>query len=441
MTLLALGLNHQTAPVSLREKLAITPSALGDVLADLTTQQGVMEAAVLSTCNRTEIYCRVETGAERLPEHWLAQFGQLRPDQLDTYLYRHRDGAAVRHLFRVATGLDSMVLGEPQILGQVKEAWQAARASGALKTPLDRLFQQTFAVAKRARTDTRIGAHPVSVAFAAVRLAQSVFSALDQATVLLIGAGDTIELAARHLNDHKVKRLLVANRTLEHAQSLASRFGGVALPLDELERHLAEADIVLSATASREPILRCEAVKQALRQRRHRPMFLLDLAVPRDIEPAIAELDDVFLYSVDDLEQVIDENRRSRREAAEQAEAIIELQVEHYLSWWRASGEQDTLKRLRQSGEATRDAVLARANELLTQGRSPEQALEYLAHTLTNKLLHTPSVALRQAAQQGDRELLHAAARLFNTSDNAATPDAHPDSNDAQHPPQARRTG
>lgn len=441
MTLLALGLNHQTAPVSLREKLAITPSALGDVLADLTTQQGVMEAAVLSTCNRTEIYCRVETGAERLPEHWLAQFGQLRPDQLDTYLYRHRDGAAVRHLFRVATGLDSMVLGEPQILGQVKEAWQAARASGALKTPLDRLFQQTFAVAKRARTDTRIGAHPVSVAFAAVRLAQSVFSALDQATVLLIGAGDTIELAARHLNDHKVKRLLVANRTLEHAQSLASRFGGVALPLDELERHLAEADIVLSATASREPILRREAVKQALRQRRHRPMFLLDLAVPRDIEPAIAELDDVFLYSVDDLEQVIDENRRSRREAAEQAEAIIELQVEHYLSWWRASGEQDTLKRLRQSGEATRDAVLARANELLTQGRSPEQALEYLAHTLTNKLLHTPSVALRQAAQQGDRELLHAAARLFNTSDNTATPDAHPDSNDAQHPPQARRTG
>ena len=441
MTLLALGLNHQTAPVSLREKLAITPSALSDVLGDLTTQQGVVEAAVLSTCNRTEIYCRVEAGAEHLPEHWLAQFGQLRPDQLDTYLYRHRDGEAVRHLFRVATGLDSMVLGEPQILGQVKEAWQAARASGSLKTPLDRLFQQTFAGAKRARTDTRIGAHPVSVAFAAVRLAQRVFSALDQATVLLIGAGDTIELAARHLADHKVKRLLVANRTLEHAQALASRFGGVALPLDDLERHLAEADIVLSATASREPVLRREAVKQALRQRRHRPMFLLDLAVPRDIEPAISELDDVFLYSVDDLEQVIDENRRSRREAAEQAEAIIELQVEHYLSWWRASGEQDTLKQLRQSGEATRDAVLARAGEMLAQGRSPQQALEYLAHTLTNKLLHTPRVALRQAAQQGDRELLHAAARLFDSSDRAASTDANPDSDDAQHPPQARRTG
>ena len=438
MTLLALGLNHQTAPVALREKLAIAPGVLADALRELVTQPGVTEAALLSTCNRTEIYCHVTPGAERQPEHWLAQFGQLRPDQLDAYLYRHRDDAAARHLFRVATGLDSMVLGEPQILGQVKEAWQAARHHGALKTPLDRLFQQTFAVAKRACTDTRIGAHPVSVAFAAVRLAQQVFTALDQATVLLIGAGDTIELAARHLADHKVKRLLVANRTLEHAQTLASRFGGIALPLDELERHLPEADIVLSATASRDPVLRKDMVQRALRQRRHRPMFLLDLAVPRDIEPAIAQLDDVFLYSVDDLEQVIDENRRSRREAAEQAEAIIALQVEHYMAWWRASGEQDTLRRLRQRGEATRDAVLARASELLAQGKSPQHALDYLAHTLTNKLLHTPSATLRQAAQQGDRELLHAAARLFDTSSDD-TPISSTD--DTQHPTQARRTG
>ena len=438
MTLLALGLNHQTAPVALREKLAIAPGVLADALRELVTQPGVTEAALLSTCNRTEIYCHVTPGAERQPEHWLAQFGQLRPDQLDAYLYRHRDDAAARHLFRVATGLDSMVLGEPQILGQVKEAWQAARHHGALKTPLDRLFQQTFAVAKRARTDTRIGAHPVSVAFAAVRLAQQVFTALDQATVLLIGAGDTIELAARHLADHKVKRLLVANRTLEHAQTLASRFGGIALPLDELERHLPEADIVLSATASRDPVLRKDMVQRALRQRRQRPMFLLDLAVPRDIEPAIAQLDDVFLYSVDDLEQVIDENRRSRREAAEQAEAIIALQVEHYMAWWRASGEQDTLRRLRQRGEATRDAVLARASELLAQGKSPQHALDYLAHTLTNKLLHTPSATLRQAAQQGDRELLHAAARLFDTSSDD-TPISSTD--DTQHPTQARRTG
>lgn len=438
MTLLALGLNHQTAPVALREKLAIAPGTLPDALQDLAAQPGVAEVALLSTCNRTEIYCHVEPGAERQPEHWLARFGQLRPDQLDAYLYRHRNDAAARHLFRVATGLDSMVLGEPQILGQVKEAWQAARGQGVLKTPLDRLFQQTFAVAKRARTDTRIGAHPVSVAFAAVRLAQRVFSALDQATVLLIGAGDTIELAARHLADHKVKRLLVANRTLEHAQALASRFGGIALPLDELERHLPDADIVLSATASREPVLRQPMVQHALRLRRHRPMFLLDLAVPRDMEPAIADLDDAFLYSVDDLEQVIDENRRSRREAAEQAEAIIALQVEHYMAWWRASGEQDTLRRLRQRSEITRDAVLARASEMLAQGKPPQQALDYLAHTLTNKLLHAPSATLRQAAEQGNRELLHAAARLFDTASDDLP---NPDTDDAQHSPQARRTG
>ena len=432
MTLLALGLNHQTAPVTMREKLAIGPSVVERALRELVESRGIAEAAVLSTCNRTELYCRVEPGADALPERWLEQYGGLRPDQLDAYLYRYRDADAVRHLFRVATGLDSMILGEPQILGQVKEAYQHARGAGALKTPLDRLFQQSFAVAKRARTDTRIGAHPVSVAFAAVRLAQRVFTALDQATVLLIGAGDTIELAARHLVDHKVKRLLVANRTLEHAQALASRFGGTAMALDDIPRLLPEADIVLSATASREPVLLRTSVDKALKQRRRRPMFLLDLAVPRDIEPSVAELDDAFLYGVDDLEQVIDENRRSRREAADQAEAIIELQVEHYLQWWRASDRQDTLKHLRRQGESTRDAVLERAKELIAHGRDPAEALAYLANTLTSKLLHAPSAALRQAALTGDHELLHAAARLFDTQ-----PSQAPDPDDAQHPPQA----
>ncbi|MEZ5544966.1 MAG: glutamyl-tRNA reductase [Lysobacteraceae bacterium] len=432
MTLLALGLNHQTAPVTMREKLAIGPSVVERALRELVESRGIAEAAVLSTCNRTELYCRVEPGADALPERWLEQYGGLRPEQLDAYLYRYRDADAVRHLFRVATGLDSMILGEPQILGQVKEAYQHARGAGALKTPLDRLFQQSFAVAKRARTDTRIGAHPVSVAFAAVRLAQRVFTALDQATVLLIGAGDTIELAARHLVDHKVKRLLVANRTLEHAQALASRFGGTAMALDDIPRLLPEADIVLSATASREPVLLRASVDKALKQRRRRPMFLLDLAVPRDIEPSVAELDDAFLYGVDDLEQVIDENRRSRREAADQAEAIIELQVEHYLQWWRASDRQDTLKHLRRQGESTRDAVLERAKELIAHGRDPAEALAYLANTLTSKLLHAPSAALRQAALTGDHELLHAAARLFDTQ-----PSQAPDPDDAQHPPQA----
>jgi len=417
MTLLALGLNHQTAPVSMREKLAIGPAVVDRAVRELVGSEGIVEAAVLSTCNRTELYCRVEPGNEHMPEQWLAQYGGLRAEQLDAYLYRYRDGDAVRHLFRVATGLDSMILGEPQILGQVKDAYQQARSVGALKTPLDRLFQQTFAVAKRARTDTQIGAQPVSVAFAAVRLAQRVFASLDQATVLLIGAGDTIELAARHLVDHEVKRLLVANRTLEHAQSLASRFGGTALPLSDIPRMLPEADIVFSATASRDPVLRKDSVEKALKQRRHRPMFLLDLAVPRDIEAGVAQLDDAFLYTVDDLEQVIDENRRSRREAADQAEAIIELQVEHYLQWWRASDRQDTLKRLRRQGEVTRDEVLARARDLLAQGKDPNEALAFLANTLTNKLLHAPTAALRQAAMSGDHELLHAASRLFDTKD------------------------
>jgi glutamyl-tRNA reductase len=439
MTLLALGLNHQTAPVALRERVAIGPDAADAALAALLAEPGVQEAALLSTCNRTEIYCQVAAGAEEAPARWLARHHGLAPGQLGDYLYRHRDAEAVRHLFRVSTGLDSMVLGEPQILGQVKEAYQHARGARGLKATLERLFQQAFAVAKRVRTDTRIGAHPVSVAFAAVRLAQNVFAALDDATVLLIGAGETIELAARHLVDQRVKRLLVANRTLEHAQALASRYGGYALPLEELDRHLGEADIVLSATASREPVLRRAALERALRQRRHKPMFLLDLAVPRDIEASAAELEDVYLYTVDDLEQVIEDNRRSRREAAEQAETIIELQVEHFLAWWRASGQQDTLRRLRQRSEAERDRILRRARDQLAQGRTPEQALEFLAHTLTNKLLHDPTTNLRSAALRGDRELLHAAARLFEAQGDAAAAPSDPpalDADEPEHPPQ-----
>jgi glutamyl-tRNA reductase len=314
------------------------------------------------------------------------------------------------------------VLGEPQILGQVKEAWQAARQHRALRTPLDRLFQQSFQVAKRVRTDTRIGAHPVSVAYAAVRLARQVFSELDRATVLLVGAGDTIELAARHLVDAKARRLLVANRTLEHAQALASRHGGYALPLTELDRHLPEADIVITATASREPVLRTASVQAALKARKHRPMFLLDLAVPRDIEAGVAQLPDVYLYTVDDLEQVIEENRASRRNAADQAQAIIDLQVEHFMAWWRAQGRQDALRALRQQGEAAREEALARARELLAQGKPPEEALKLLAHQLTNKLLHAPSTALRQAALDGDLDLLRAASRLYESPDDAQPP-------------------
>jgi glutamyl-tRNA reductase len=417
MPLIALGLNHQTAPVALRERVAFDAAALPAALAALRAQPGVEEAALVSTCNRTEIYAEVAEGAEDVPVRWLAASQGLEQEALASYLYRHNDGDAVRHLFRVATGLDSMVLGEPQILGQVKEAWQAARSAGSLGKPLDRLFQQSFAVAKRVRTDTRIGAHPVSVAYAAVRLARQVFARLDQACVLLVGAGDTIELAARHLADAKVQRLLVANRTLEHAQQLAARHGGVALPLSELHRHLAEADIVISATASRLPVISREDVQAALAARRHRPMFLLDLAVPRDIAPDVAKLEDVYLYTVDDLEQAIEGNRASRREAAQQADAIIELQCEHYLAWWRAQGRQDALRQLRADGEAARDRALAKAGLELAAGEDPAAVMQRMAHQLTNRLLHAPSNALRQAALDGDVELLRAAERLFRSED------------------------
>lgn len=413
MPLVVLGLNHQTAPISLRERVAIADIELPAALSNLSNLPGVQEAALLSTCNRTEIYLRTEDGDPGAVVRWLAEYRGVPASSLDGYVYDYRDIDAARHLFRVATGLDSLVLGEPQILGQVKQAWQDARRHGALRDALDRLFQQTFAVAKKVRTDTRIGAHPVSVAYAGVRLVRQVFAELDQATVLLIGAGDTIELTARHLVDARAKRLLVANRTLEHAQALASRFGGYALPLSELPRHLPEADVVISATAAREAILSAAAIREALRARRQRPMFLLDLAVPRDIAPEAASLPNTYLYTVDDLEQVIAENRASRQAAAQQAEAILELSASHFMAWWQAQGRQDGLRALRSHAEASKAQALTRARERLAAGESAEMVIERLAHQLTNQLLHAPSTALRQAAIEGDEALLTAAMRLF----------------------------
>ena len=409
--LVALGINHQTAPVSLRERVAFADEALPATLAALRALPQVREVALLSTCNRTELYAVTDDAGVALGE-WLA----THPDgvgDLHAYLYRHEDDRAVRHLFRVATGLDSLVLGEPQILGQVKHAWAAARAAGALGNRLDRLFQHAFVTAKRARTDTRVGANPVSVASVAVRLAQESFANPADSVVLLIGAGETIELAARHLVQAKVKRLLIANRTLAHAQELASRHGGVALPLTELGRHLAEADIVLSATASREPVLTRAQVAAALASRRHRPMLLLDLAVPRDIAADVAELRDAYLYTVDDLERTIEDNRRGRREAAEAAEAIVELQVARYAETLALGALNAPLKRLRAHGEAARADVLAKARQQLAAGQAPEAVLDYLAHTLTNRLLHAPTAALRDAALNGDMDLARATDKLF----------------------------
>ncbi|HEX7325753.1 MAG TPA: glutamyl-tRNA reductase [Rhodanobacteraceae bacterium] len=415
MPLIALGLNHLTAPVALRERVAIDAAATPPALAELAAQPGVDEAMILSTCNRTELYCSVRDGAEGTPEIWLHAHNQMTPGRLDEFLYRHTDGDAVRHVFRVATGLESMILGEPQILGQVKDAWRAARSAHTLHAPMDRLLQNAFAVAKRVRTETRIGTGPVSVAFTAVRLVEQAFSDLHESCVLLIGAGDTIELAVRHLIEHGVKRLIVANRTIETAQALVNPVGGYAIALADLPKHLAEADIVISATASREPILTAAALTETLRQRRRKPMLLIDLAVPRDIEPAAAKLPDVFLYTIDDLQQSIEQGRRTREASVHEAEAIIDLQVERYLAWQRANEFDEPLRAYRAHAEAQRDEVLAHARKMLANGHDPDETLAFLANTLTGKLLHTPSVHLHEAAEHGDQILLDAAARLFDT--------------------------
>jgi glutamyl-tRNA reductase len=423
MPLIALGLNHLTAPVSLREQVAFDPDAASEALLELTREPGIEEAMILSTCNRTELYVGVSAGAENIPQVWLSRHHRLTPGKLDEFLYRHDEQDAVRHMFRVATGLDSMVLGEPQILGQVKDAYQQAREAHSLRAPLDRLLQHTFSVAKRVRTDTRIGAFTVSVAFTAVRLAEQVFADLSEACVLLIGAGDTIELAARHLAEKKVRRLIVANRTLESAQELAVRYGGYAIALADLPQHLADVDIVISSTAARQPILTRAMVEKAMARRRRKPMFMVDIAVPRDIENEVGELDDVYLYGIDDLRQVIDDNRRSREAAAQEASAIIDLQVDRYMAWRRALTLKNPALDMRQHAEIYRDEVLDKARAMIARGKSPDEALAFLANTLTNKLLHHPSARLREATLSGDLDLLHAAGRLYSVDDNERADD------------------
>ncbi|HWS41124.1 MAG TPA: glutamyl-tRNA reductase [Arenimonas sp.] len=418
MPLIVLGLNHHSAPVELRERVSVSESQQEQALSDLTKQPGVVHTVLLSTCNRTEIYAQIEPGHEHIPAQWLADYHHIELDALSTYLYQHQDVHAVRHLFRVAAGLDSLVMGEPQILGQVKQAWSIARQHDAAHGVLNRLFQHTFAMAKRIRTETQIGANPVSVAYASVKLARQLFSRLDQASVLLIGAGETIELAAQHLANANVKRLLIANRTLEHAQTLASRFSGFALPLAEFNKHLAEVDIVISATASQNIIVHKAEVAKALQQRKHKPMLMIDLAVPRDIDAQVSELEDVYLYTVDDLDQVLEENRASRKLAAVEAQNIIDIQAEHFFAQLKALDYQDGLLKLRAQVEQARDMHLEKAQQALARGENPEHVITMLANQLSNQLLHGPTKALKKAALDGDTKLLQAAEQIFDVNDN-----------------------
>jgi glutamyl-tRNA reductase len=411
MALITLGLNHKTAPVDIRERVAFGPDIIVGALRSLLEQGRVDEAAILSTCNRTEIYCRADD-ADQVAD-WLARFHGLELETIAPYLYYHREQESVRHLLRVASGLDSMVLGEPQILGQVKSAYQTACDAGATGKLLGRLFQHCFTVAKQVRTDTAIGRSPVSVAFAAVSLARQIFADLSKQTALLIGAGETIELAARHLEQQGIGRIIVANRTVERAHNLANQFGGYAIGLTEIHAHLAEADIVISSTASPLPVLGKGAVESALKKRRHRPMFMVDIAVPRDIEAEVGSLKDVYLYTVDDLQEVIEENMRSRQEAAEAAQEIIDLHTGEFMGWLRSLDAVNMIQDFRRQSEALRDEVLERALGQLRGGKSPEESLRFLAHTLTNKFLHAPSSRLRQASSEGELSLLQAAETLF----------------------------
>jgi glutamyl-tRNA reductase len=417
MHLVTYGINHNTAPVHVRELFAFDADVLADALSALHQQESVLEAVILSTCNRTEIYCCLDDDSDNQILAWLHDFQQLENGVISPYLYHYQGGEAIRHLFRVACGLDSMVLGEPQILGQLKDAYSQSLNASTLGKSLGRLFQHAFAVAKQVRTDTAIGNSPVSVAFAAVSLAKQIFSDLAESTALLIGAGDTIELAARHLHDNGINRLIIANRTVERAHNLATQVDGYAISLSELPAHLAEADIVISSTASQLPILGKGAVERALKQRKRKPIFMVDIAVPRDIEAEVGQLEDIYLYCVDDLKDIIEENLQSRRDAALQAEEIIDTQVDHFLAWLRTQDAVPIIRAIRDNAEEVSKHSLERAIKLLEQGIPPEQAMAELARSLTNRLLHEPSRQLRQSGFDEDGQLLESARRLFNIKD------------------------
>ncbi|MBM4200867.1 MAG: glutamyl-tRNA reductase [Gammaproteobacteria bacterium] len=417
MSILTLGLSHHTAPVRVRERLVLPSDRLGGALRELMAMPDVAGAAILSTCNRTELYCESGDGNGEVLIDWIARQQQLSPQELRPYLYQHSGTETIRHMFRVASGLDSMVLGEPQILGQLKQAYQTANDAGTLGKVLSKLFHHAFSAAKKVRTDTSIGSSPVSVAFAAVRLAQRIFDDLSQQTALLIGAGDTIELTARHLVENRIGRLIVANRTFDRAHALAAQFGGFAISLEELPLHLAKADILVSSTASALPILGKGSVESAIRARKHKPIFMVDLAVPRDIEPEVEQLGDVYLYTVDDLHDTVEENLASRREAAKKAEEILDVEVAHFLAWLRAQGVSSTIRDYRGHAETLRDRALAKAVRALRNGRPPEEALQLLADTLTNQLTHAPSLQIRMAGINERPDLVAAARELFQLKD------------------------
>ena len=422
MALIALGINHKSATVALRERVAFAPEQLVEALQDALNVSFLREVVILSTCNRTELFSIVADDDDT-PERvdlkllqWLGDYHHIPTTELRDHAYCYRDRDALRHIIQVASGLDSMVLGEPQILGQIKSAYSEAREAEAVGAELLRIFPHVFSVAKKVRTDTGIGENPVSVAYAAVNLAQHIFSDLSTTRALLIGAGETIELVARHLSESGVREIVVANRTLGRARELAQRFGAEAVLLAEIPTQLARADIVIASTASQLPILGKGAVEHALKLRKHRPIMMIDIAVPRDIEEQVGELNDIYLYTVDDLTEIIDENKRNRESEARKADEIIDQGIEDYFQNLRALDGVETLKAFRSQAEQLRDQELEKSLRQLQKGDDPEQVLRQLARSLTNKFIHSPSIEMKKASAEGKSDLLSWAQNLFGLS-------------------------
>lgn len=415
MQLYALGLNYHTAPLAIRERVAFGPGCLGRALHELADGQAVREAAILSTCNRTELYFAGEE--PRYAADWLARFHSLPLSEISPYLYSHPEREAVRHVFRVASGLDSMVLGEPQILGQVKDAARQAEEAGTLGVLLHRLFQNTFSVAKEVRSTTAIGANIVSMAAAAVRLAERIFGKINDLCILFIGAGEMIELCAAHFAGAKPCAIAIANRTEGRAQELAGRFNARTMKIEAIGEALPEFDVVVSCTASPLPIVGLGMAERAVRARKHRPIVMVDLAVPRDVEPEVGALDDVFLYTIDDLAQLVEAGLGSRQQAVVEAEGIIDTRVNGFLHWMQARDAVPVIRTLRQHAETVRETELERALKLLARGSDPSKVLEALSHGITNKLIHGPTRFLNQAESEHHAEAGELVRRLFDLPD------------------------
>ena len=404
MALLSLGINHLTAPVDIREKVAFAPEQMSQALHELQDIPAINESVIVSTCNRTEIYCDASSDCSEVIAHWLTAHHGINENGLTPYIYQHNEQEVARHLFRVASGLDSMVLGEPQILGQLKDSYEKARGGNTVNAILDRLFQHSFSVAKRVRTDTEIGSNPVSVAFAAVNLSKQIFGNLSQLHALLIGAGETIELVSRHLKSQHIGSITIANRSVERAQLLAEQIGAQAVQINEVPAQLPHADIVISSTASQLPILGKGATESALKQRKRRPIFMVDLAVPRDIETEVGDLQDIYLYTVDDLKTVVDENLRGRELAAEAAQEIINLEVNAFNQWLKTHQSADQIRQLRDGAELVKLQAVEKALAQLKNNSDAEQVIQRLANEITNKLLHQPTIEMRKALQSDDEE-------------------------------------